>query len=55
MGDSSEKDTRAHTFINLSSRTGNGKIKVKEPTELAETAMKQLSQAIDMAKSSATN
>mmetsp|Transcript_29652 Transcript_29652/g.53619 ORF Transcript_29652/g.53619 Transcript_29652/m.53619 type:complete len:215 (-) Transcript_29652:47-691(-) len=30
---------------------GNGKIKVKEPVELAEKAMKQLSQAIDMAKS----
>lgn len=31
--------------------TGNGKVKVKEPIDLAEKAMKQLTQAIDLAKS----
>jgi hypothetical protein len=34
---------------------GNGKIKVKEPTELAVKAMAQLSEAIEMAKSSVAN
>jgi hypothetical protein len=32
---------------------GDGKIKVKEPTELAKKAMSQLGEAIDMAKSAA--
>ena len=34
---------------------GNGKIKVKEPTDLAVKAMAQLSQAIDIAKSATSS
>jgi hypothetical protein len=42
-----------HETCSHSCVLGNGKIKVKEPTELAVKAMAQLSEAIDMAKRSA--
>jgi len=45
----------AHSlFFSFTRTAGSGKVKIKEPIDLAEKAMKQLSEAIDMAKS-ATN